>query len=150
MPCMSLRWSWWVRYLLLYRLRLNIEQRNPVSINTPPHIEACLLNQNLGCDFPCTYDVSPGSWGLIIGELEELYVVEPVHISASEPLLIGVIARSQDGKTVGLTDPADPSLYFLPPRSQYASEFYMPVFSDADGNPYQKAELIVSLYTVWY
>jgi len=78
------------------------------------------------------------------GDVEVLYLEDKAHIDSSRPLLVGVIIRSQDGKAAGATDPSDPSLYILPPVREYAWEHYMPVFIDADGVPYQKAELIVS------
>lgn len=46
---------------------------------------------------------------------------------------------------MGLIDPTDPALYFLPPVSQYYNRFYMPSFIDADGEPYQKAAVMVIL-----
>ena len=50
---------------------------------------------------------------------------------------MAVFVRSQDGKIAGTSDPADPSMYFLPSVDQYHNEYYLPRFKDADEKDYQ-------------
>lgn len=72
------------------------------------------------------------------------------HIRANGNILVAVIVRSQDGKSVGATDPADPSLYFLPAVTQYDDDFYLPSFIDADNNPYAKVFAVVSVKPYYF
>ena len=81
----------------------------------------------------------------IEGSFIELELTEVTEIFASEPVLVGVIVHSQDGRGAASTDPADPSLYFLPAVQQYSNHYHLPHFLDADNKSYQRVFLLVCL-----
>ncbi|XP_067945009.1 uncharacterized protein [Watersipora subatra] len=82
---------------------------------------------------------------MIIGK--ERVVLEwsvTTELQASSPILVAVIVRSQDSKNVRLTDPADPSLYFLPSIDQYDIKYVMPQFKNSINDIYQKIWVLLA------
>lgn len=67
------------------------------------------------------------------------------HIRAQRAILVAVFIRSQNGKNAGDEDPADPSMYFLPSVDQYANEFYLPRFKDAEERDYSKVWVLLAV-----
>ena len=74
-----------------------------------------------------------------------LELSELTHIRAQKAILVAVFVRSQDGRESGIYDPADPSMYILPSVEQFAGEFLMPRFRDAEEHDYQKVWALVAV-----